>query len=146
MDNTAKVLQLAPQAIQQTSVKQPVKPASFYLSQIRQKLGRSAAAYNYDNLSEQQKAIVLYGAKLAPSIYLHTQFDLFTNEQREQVRKSLIAIRDLASAFGGMDLGRASVMPVKAKPQQVHPAPIEKSMDFDELTKFAAEIACSISH
>lgn len=126
-----------------TIVETKKKSAFFYIKQIRAQLGRSSVAFGYDSLTVQQKAIVLYGAKLKPAQFIHTKFESFTLEQREEVRKSLIAIRDLSVAFGNRSLSRVDVMPVKeiAIKQPLQQKPSVGINELNSLNSLVTEIS-----
>jgi len=76
------------------------------LINIRAMLGRSYAASQYEKLSEQQKAIVLYGARMKPSTHISIPLEDMTFEEREQIRLSIIALRHLGKSFGESLLSR----------------------------------------
>ncbi|NRB25738.1 hypothetical protein [Shewanella sp.] len=73
---------------------------------LRDLLDRSCVASRYSNLSDQQKAMILYGAKLKPSTHINTPLDSMTFDEREQIRHSIIALCDVSSIFGRTMLTR----------------------------------------
>ncbi len=75
------------------------------INSMRRNLGRSSAASVYSKLTDQQKAMVLYGAKLRPSEHIRTPFDHFDIEQREMLRRSIMALCDLNARFSKMCSG-----------------------------------------
>ena len=75
-------------------------------SNIRTMIGRSAAASQYSKLTEQQKAIVLFGARIRPSTHINIPLEAMTFEERNQIRLSIIALRNLGKSFGESLLSR----------------------------------------
>jgi hypothetical protein len=75
-------------------------------SDIRAILGRSCAASQYSKLTEQQKAIVLFGARIRPSTHINIPLEAMTFEERNQIRLSIIALRNLGKSFGESLLSR----------------------------------------
>ena len=73
---------------------------------LRELLDRSCVASRYSKLSDQQKAMILYGAKLKPSTHIHTPLDSMTVDEREQIRQSIIALCDVSNIFGRIMLTR----------------------------------------
>ncbi|MPY24428.1 hypothetical protein [Shewanella sp. YLB-07] len=67
---------------------------------LRELLDRSCVASRYCQLSDQQKAMILYGAKLKPSTHINTPLDSMTIAEREQIRQSIIALCDISDRFG----------------------------------------------
>ena len=67
---------------------------------LRELLDRSCVASRYCQLSAQQKAMILYGAKLKPSTHINTPLDSMTIAEREQIRQSIIALCDISARFG----------------------------------------------
>ncbi|QDO82395.1 hypothetical protein FM037_02985 [Shewanella psychropiezotolerans] len=76
------------------------------LDSLRELLDRSCVASRYGKLSDQQKAMILYGAKLKPRTYIHTPLDSMTVDEREQIRQSIIALCDISNIFGRIMLTR----------------------------------------
>ena len=112
------------------------------LSNIRAMIGRSHAASQYEKLTEQQKAMVLFGARLKPSAYINTPLESMASDEREQVRLSIIALRNLGQSFGESLLSRDEFeAPRKAK-TSVKKAPM-KQLDQD-VASMAAELALEV--
>ncbi|MGB0895339.1 MAG: hypothetical protein ACPGUD_13100 [Parashewanella sp.] len=87
------------------------------ISAMRSMLGRSSAASRYASLNDQQKSMILFGARLKPAEHLHKRFESFSHEEREQIRMSLIALCDLSKKFMNVSLDKDQFKP--AKPQLV---------------------------
>jgi hypothetical protein len=77
------------------------------IAAMRQMLGKTSAASQFDKLPAQQRALVLFGARLKPSEYLNRPLLSLSTNEREAVRQSLIALTDLGRAFSNMPLSRA---------------------------------------
>lgn len=73
---------------------------------LRALLDRSCVASRYGKLSDQQKCMILYGAKLKPSTHLKTPLDCMTVDEREQIRQSIMALFDITNTFGKAMLSR----------------------------------------
>ncbi|NRB24062.1 hypothetical protein [Shewanella sp.] len=73
---------------------------------MRLQLGRNTAASLYSKLSNQQKAIILFGARLKPSSHIHIPLESMSFDEQEQVRLSIIALRDMAKTFVSIPLSR----------------------------------------
>ena len=73
---------------------------------MRLQLGRNTAASHYNKLSDQQKAIVLFGARLKPSSHIHMPLENMSIDEQEQVRSSIIALGDMAKTFAAIPLSR----------------------------------------
>ena len=104
------------------------------INTMRQNLGRSSAASCYSKLTEQQKAMVLFGARLKPSEHIRTAFDSFSDDHREQIRQSIMALCELSSQFSKISLDRDSFKPVKRKVKLVR-----SQQDIEEQEKLIAE-------
>ena len=95
--------------------------AEVHINNIHVLLGRSHTAGLYSSLTKQQKAMVLFGAKLKPSEYMNMPLDEMTFDEREQIRLSIIALREISNVFGlsALDKERFSkcVMNKRAKRQ-----------------------------
>jgi hypothetical protein len=76
------------------------------IAAMRQMLGKTSAASQFDKLSSQQKALVFFAARLKPSEYIHRPLLSLSTTEREAVRQSLIALTDLGRAFCNMPLSR----------------------------------------
>lgn len=103
---------------------------AYHLRYMRAMLGKCAIASAYDRMSDAQKMMVLYGAKLSPHHYLRTAFNAFDDEQREQLRVTLIQLLDIAQLFKGKPIGRGDVIPLKrpvAKPLKSPESPFHYS-------------------
>lgn len=129
---------------------------AYHLRYMRAMLGKCAIASAYDRMSDAQKVMVLYGAKLSPHHYLRTAFNAFDDEQREQLRVTLIQLLDIAQLFKGKPIGRGDVIPLKrpvANPLKSPASPIHYSVSqpehcqaqpdatLDEVNAVAAELA-----
>ena len=77
------------------------------INAMRQQLGKSSAASRYSKLSDQQKAMILFGARLKPSEHIHTSLDKFSHEEKERIRKSILALCELSRSFSNIPLGKA---------------------------------------
>jgi hypothetical protein len=77
------------------------------IAAMRKMLGKTSAASQFDKLPAQQRALVLFGARLKPSEYLNRPLLSLSTNEREAVRQSLIALTDLGRAFSNMPLSRA---------------------------------------
>ncbi|MFT5788038.1 MAG: hypothetical protein ACI8SJ_000133 [Shewanella sp.] len=73
---------------------------------LRDLLDRSCVASRYGKLSDQQKAMILFGAKLKPSSHINTPLDSMTIDEREQIRQSIIALCNISNTFGRAMLSR----------------------------------------
>ncbi|MEZ9198559.1 hypothetical protein [Shewanella sp. 10N.286.54.B9] len=73
---------------------------------LRDLLDRSCVASRYSKLSDQQKAMILYGAKLKPSTHINIPLDKMTACEREQIRLSIIALCEINNTFGRAMLSR----------------------------------------
>ena len=87
---------------------------------LRELLDRSCVASRYSKLSDQQKAMILFGAKLKPSTHINTPLDSMTVDEREQIRQSVIALCDISSTFGKAMLSRDRF---NMRPKAVKPSP-----------------------
>lgn len=104
------------------AIKQPVQPRSNMMTDaanehhgdvgqtaiaaMRAMLGKTSAASQFDKLTAQQRALVLFAARLKPSEYLSRPLLSLSINEREAVRQSLIALTDLGRAFSNMPLSR----------------------------------------
>ncbi|WBJ93541.1 hypothetical protein [Shewanella sp. MTB7] len=75
-------------------------------NEVRELIGRSHVASLYDRLTEQQKAMILFGAKLKPSLYISKSIDEMSYDEREEIRLSIIALGEINHVFGGGMLSR----------------------------------------
>lgn len=73
---------------------------------LRDLLDRSSVASRYGKLSDQQKAMILYGAKLKPSTHIKIPLDSMTVDERELIRQSIMALCDISNTFGRAMLSR----------------------------------------
>jgi hypothetical protein len=107
------------------------------IAAMRCMLGKNSAASQFDKLTQQQRALVLFAARLKPSEYLNRPLMSFTAEQREAVRTSIIALVDLSRAFSNLSLSRDQfISPPKLAPaikQQTNSRP--SAQPLDELTE-----------
>jgi len=87
---------------------------------LRELLDRSCVASRYGKLSDQQKAMILFGAKLKPSTHINTPLDSMTVDEREQIRQSVIALCDISNTFGKAMLSRDRF---NMRPKAVKPSP-----------------------
>lgn len=76
------------------------------IAAMRMMLGKTSAASQFDKLTNQQRALVLFAARLKPSEYINTPLLSLSTNEREAVRQSIIALIDLGRAFGNMPLSR----------------------------------------
>lgn len=76
------------------------------IAAMRMMLGKTSAASIYDKLTKQQRAQVLFGAKLKPSEYINSPLLSLSTGEREAVRQSIISLSEVFRAFGNIPLGR----------------------------------------
>ncbi|MCW3171244.1 hypothetical protein [Shewanella subflava] len=76
------------------------------IAAMRQMLGKTSAASQFDKLTAQQRALVFFAARLKPSEYINKPLLSLSTNEREAVRQSLIALTDLGRAFSNMPLSR----------------------------------------
>lgn len=81
-------------------------PAQIAIAQIRERLGTSSVARRYNQLNQQQKSMVLYGAKLKPSSHINTSFEQFNNDQRDAIRTAIIAMNNVSQSFNALAMTR----------------------------------------
>jgi hypothetical protein len=76
------------------------------IAAMRNMLGKTSAASQFDKLTAQQRALVFFAARLKPSEYLNRPLLSLSTTEREAVRQSLIALTGLGRAFSNMPLSR----------------------------------------
>ena len=108
------------------------------INAMREQLGKSSAESRYSKLSDQQKAMILFGARLKPSEHIHNSLDKFSHEEKERIRKSILALCELSRYFFNIPLGKADFKAErKAKLKTVEPVSIEvnQEKEVDELSE-----------
>jgi hypothetical protein len=76
------------------------------IAAMRNMLGKTSAASQFDKLTAQQRALIFFAARLKPSEYLNRPLLSLSTNEREAVRQSLIALTGLGRAFSNMPLSR----------------------------------------
>ncbi|MDR9767664.1 hypothetical protein RJP56_16505 [Shewanella baltica] len=123
------------------------------IASVRIMLGKSSAASQYDKLSQQQRAMILFAARLRPAKYINLPLLSLTLEEREAIRVAIIALLDLAKAFGRVPLSRDQFFPPRAlKPvASSQAAPMEREVNSDvdntlaEINRLAASLSADIN-
>lgn len=123
------------------------------IAAIRSMLGKSSAASQYDKLNQQQRAMILFAARLRPAKYINLPLLSMTLEEREAIRVAIIALLDLGKAFGCVPLSRDQFFPSRAlKPvARSQAAPIEREVNSDvdntlaEINRLAASLSADIN-
>ncbi|MCS6101384.1 hypothetical protein [Shewanella baltica] len=123
------------------------------IAAIRSMLGKSSAASQYDKLNQQQRAMILFAARLRPAKYINLPLLSLTLEEREAIRVAIIALLDLGKAFGCVPLSRDQFFPPRAlKPvARNQAAPIEREVNSDvdntlaEINRLAASLSADIN-
>lgn len=106
---------------------------------VREKLGRNHLASTYNSLTTQQKAMILFGAKIKASSHISCSFESMDRDEREAIRLSIIAMQDINSQFGRVLLSREQIETVKPKRVAV---PVKKARCSDEeQVGFAEQLA-----
>jgi hypothetical protein len=120
------------------------------IAAMRNMLGKTSAASQFDKLTAQQRALVFFAARLKPSQYLNRPLLSLSTNEREAVRQSLIALVDLSRAFSSMPLSREQFIAPRqtaVTTQTVEPQPT-KHVD-DELSLIsqqARELMSELDH
>ena len=104
------------------------------IDSLRSKIGRNRAASYYSKLTSQQKAIILFGARLKPSTHIHTPLESMTFDEQEQIRLSILALRDLTKLMSSVGLAREQFVTAKIE------TPTE-----DSTSDLAAELASNLA-
>ena len=123
------------------------------IAAIRSMLGKSSAASQYDKLNQQQRAMILFAARLRPAKYINLPLLSLTLEEREAIRVAIIALLDLGKAFGCVPLSRDQFFPPRALKPVVssQAAPIEREVNSDvdntlaEINRLAASLSADIN-
>jgi hypothetical protein len=120
------------------------------IAAMRQMLGKTSAASQFDKLPAQQRALVLFGARLKPSEYLNRPLLSLSTNEREAVRQSLIALTDLGRAFSNMPLSRAQFISPRQTAiatQTVAPQPTKHVDDeLNLISQQARELMSELDH
>ncbi|WP_219012182.1 hypothetical protein [Shewanella algae] len=117
------------------------------INAMRQMLGRSSLASAYEKLTPQQRAIVLYGARIKPSDAINKPLMSMSEEHREAIRQSVIALADMARVFAGMNMGREQIISRGRKPQAATQTAATATplavpqQELDSVTRMAAQLA-----
>ena len=104
------------------------------IDSLRSKIGRNRAASYYSKLTSQQKAMILFGARLKPSTHLHTPLETMTFDEQEQIRLSILALRDLTKVMSSVGLAREQFVTAKIE------TPTE-----DSISDLAGELASNLA-
>lgn len=110
-------------------------------------LGRNSAASQYDKLTQQQKAMILFAARLKPSEYISKPLMSLTPANRDAVRKAIIAMQDAAKVFGNLSLAKeqfiSKPLAVKqpAKAQAVAEKTIAAKPGIDDVDESLREVS-----
>lgn len=123
------------------------------IAAIRSMLGKSSAASQYDKLNQQQRAMILFAARLRPAKYINLPLLSLTLQEREAIRVAIIALLDLGKAFGCVPLSRDQFFPPRAlKPvARSQAAPMEREVNSDvdntlaEINRLAASLSADIN-
>lgn len=73
------------------------------INHIRELLGKSRVAADWQQLSVQQRAMLCYGAKLRPSTYAEMAIEDMTSDEREQIRVVLVEMKKTVGALPATD-------------------------------------------
>lgn len=116
------------------------------IAAMRNMLGRSSAASQYDKLAPQQKAMILFAARLKPSEFINKPLLTLSLADRDAVRKSIIALTDLANAFGSLSLARDQFLS-QPKPRRVKSLPHaqQNKSDVDSAMEDVSELARALA-
>ncbi|WP_417762209.1 hypothetical protein [Shewanella sp.] len=113
---------------------------------IRNMLGKSSLASVYDKLTQQQRATVLYAARIKPSTAIDSPLMALTIDQREAVRTAIIALSDMGKAFSMVPCGREQILgtpkPRHQVPNKVEPA--NEPPHIDERLAATAKLAVQL--
>ena len=74
--------------------------AASAIANMRAMLHHSGPASRWQKLSKEARRMICFGAGLRPSDYADRDLDDMTTDERDAIRKSLVAIRETATAFG----------------------------------------------
>lgn len=108
------------------------------IAAVREMMGRSSAASRYDKLPTQQKAMILFAARLKPSEFIDQPLLTLSLAERDAVRKSIIALTDLAKAFSCISLMRDQFLS-QPKPKRVKSLP-HKRTDVADIDNQMADV------
>lgn len=117
------------------------------IAAMRKQLGKSSLATAYDKLTEQQRAVVLFAARIKPSTAIDTPLLQLPIAQREAVRMAIISITDFGRAMAGVPAGREQIITEHPQRKQQRiaattPANTTPAVDINQL---AAELASEVS-
>lgn len=105
------------------------------IAAMRKMLGKSSLASIYDALTEQQRATVLYAARIRPSSAINTPLMAMSMDDREAIRVAIIALTDMSKAFLSVPCGRDQIISHrKVNPARPHksPAPANELIATDD--------------
>lgn len=120
------------------------------ISAMRNMLGKSSLASVYDHLTRQQRATVLFAARIKPTSAIDTPLMQLNIDQREAVRTAIIALADMAKVFAAVPCGREQILGTSKPRQPVAPiaTPANEQPDIDDrlasVNKAVANIASQL--
>ncbi|WP_417761694.1 hypothetical protein [Shewanella sp.] len=91
------------------------------IAAMRKMLGKSSLASIYDALTEQQRATVLYAARIRPSSAINTPLMAMSMDDREAIRVAIIALTDMSKAFLSVPCGRDQIISQRPSNTLLHP-------------------------
>jgi hypothetical protein len=109
------------------------------IAAMRNMLGKTSAASQFDKLTAQQRALIFFAARLKPSEYLNRPLLSLSTTEREAIRQSLIALTGLGRAFSNMPLSREQFI----SPRQT--AVAAKTTESEPVSKFVDDELSLIS-
>ncbi len=116
------------------------------INNIRSMIGKSSLASVYDKLTQQQRATVLYAARIKPSTAVDSPLMALTIDQREAVRTAIIAIADMGKAFSMVPCGREQILgtPKPRQPVTTKAEPANEQPHIDERLAATAKLAAQL--
>jgi len=117
------------------------------IATMRKQLGKSSLAAAYDKLTGQQRAIVLFAARIKPSTAIDTPLLQLPMAQREAVRMAIISIANLGNAMAGVPNGREQIITEhpQRKPKQIKPSTPANTNHTIDISELAAELAADVA-
>lgn len=116
------------------------------IAAMRKQLGKSSLAATYDKLTDQQRAIVLYAARIKPSTAIDTPLLQLPIAQREAVRMAIISLTDLGQLMAGVPVGREQIItehPKRTSKRIAASTPANTTPAVD-ISQLAAELATEV--
>ncbi|WP_108944115.1 hypothetical protein [Shewanella halifaxensis] len=122
------------------------------ISAMRQMLGKNSAASRFDKLNPQQRAMILFAARLKPSEYINKPLLSLSLSDRDAVRQAIISLTDLAKTFGCVSLSRDQFLS-QPKPRVVKSIGVKReaigeedelSREIQDINALAAELALEV--